>query len=253
MKKTLTTLFLVAILILSGCANQEEKAYDQAMKKGQAALVSKNYDAAAKYFKEALSHKKNDKKATILSAQTYNFNVARRLMDDPDQAIKALNGVILQKSGSGILRKDARELRDQAMTLKQKKTEGASTGTSVSNSEAASSSSSSASSSGSSDGSSAASSSSSQSSSTASSSATVTQQQAEEAVIKAAGYTPDEVYIDTTDDGAYYSMELRENHQNDSAADPDTAPSAGFFRYYKDTGKITQLDLISNTYKEVKN
>jgi hypothetical protein len=46
-------------------------------------------------------------------------------------------------------------------------------------------------------------------------------------------------------------MELRENHKNDSAADPNTAPSAGFFRYYKDSGKITQLDLLSNTYKDV--
>ncbi|GAY75489.1 hypothetical protein NBRC111894_1043 [Sporolactobacillus inulinus] len=78
------------------------------------------------------------------------------------------------------------------------------------------------------------------------------QKEAELAVIQAAGYSANEVYIDTRDDGAYYSMELRENHKNDSAADPDTAPSIGFFRYYKNSGKIMQLDVLSNKYKEVK-
>jgi hypothetical protein len=252
MKKTLLILFTIIALVLSGCANQEEKAYDQAMKKGQDALVSKDYDAAASYFKKALSYKKKDKKATILAAQTTNLLTAKSMMDQPDQAVKSLNAVILQKNGSGTLRKDARELREQVVAVNQKKTEATSSSTaSTGSSEAPSSSSSNTSTSSSDESSVASSSSSTKSSPSKGSSMAATQAQAEAAVIKAAGYTPDEVYIDTTDDGTYYSMELRENHKNDSAADPNTAPSAGFFRYYKDTGKITQLDLLSNTYKDV--
>lgn len=247
MKKTLLILFTIIALVLSGCADQGEKAYDQAMKKGQDALVSKDYDAAANYFKKALSYKKKDKKATVLSAQTTNLLAAKALTDQPEQAVKSLNAVILQKNGSGSLRKDARELREQVMAANQKNTGATSSSSaSASSSEATSSTSSVAPTS--SDESSSASS----TNPAKSSSMTLTQEQAEAAVIKAAGYTPDEVYIDTTDNGSYYSMELRENHKNDSAADPDTAPSAGFFRYYKDSGKIMQLDLLSNTYKEIK-
>lgn len=77
------------------------------------------------------------------------------------------------------------------------------------------------------------------------------QRQAEQAVAKAAGYARDKVYADTRDDGAYYSIELRENHSGDSATDPSTAPSIGFFRYYKADGKITKLDVITNKYKQV--
>ncbi|MCQ2009950.1 MAG: hypothetical protein ABF629_01015 [Sporolactobacillus sp.] len=257
MKKTLLVITMIVALVLSGCANQEDQAYDQAMKKGQAALVSKDYDAAAGYFKKALSYKKKDQKATILSAQTNNFLVAKSMMDHPDQAITSLNAVILQKNGSGALRKDARELRDKVMAAKQQNAEGtsssqASQSSSSTSSESSSTAASSSSTDGSSSSSSSASSGSSSSNTSNSSGETVTQKQAEAAVIKAAGYTPDEVYVDTTDNGAYYSMELRENHTNDSAADPNTAPSAGFFRYYKSSGKVTQLDLLSNTYKEIK-
>jgi hypothetical protein len=222
------------------------------MKKGQDALVSKDYDAAASYFKKALSYKKKDKKATILSAQTTNLLTAKSMMDQPDQAVKSLNAVILQKNGSGALRKDARELREQAMAANQKNTKTTSSSSASTSSSVASSSSAPNASASSDESSAASSSSSTKSSPSKSSSITVTQAQAEAAVIKAAGYTPDEVYIDTIDNGSYYSMELRENHKNDSAADPNTAPSAGFFRYYKETGEITQLDLLSNTYKEVK-
>ncbi|MCO7175165.1 hypothetical protein ACFP7A_05665 [Sporolactobacillus kofuensis] len=256
MKKTLITLFLVTALILSGCGNQEDNAYDQAMKKGQAALVSKDYERAAKYFKVALSHKKKDKKATVLATQTTDFLIAKSFMNQPDQAIKALNAVILQKNGSGALRKAARAMRDKLIAANQKKqTQEPSASTSQVTTSDESSNSSSDSSVGNTDESTSTTSSTSSSQtgkSSTSSSALITQQKAEAAVIKAAGYTPDQVYIDTTDEGAYYSMELRENHTNDSAADPDTAPSAGFFRYYKNSGKITKLDLLSNTYKSVK-
>ncbi|MCL1631423.1 hypothetical protein M3N64_05585 [Sporolactobacillus sp. CPB3-1] len=249
MKKVLFLLFLISALVLTGCANQEDQAYDQAMEKGRAALVSKDYDAAQSYFKKALQYKKKDKKAAILSAQTNHFIAAKSMLDQPDQALKALNAVILQKNGSGTLRKDARELREQVMSAKQKNAEGSSSEQTAAG--AATSSEPSESSNSSSSPSDQPSASSSDSSSE-NSSVSVTQEQAEAAVIKAAGHTPDEVYIDTTDNGTYYSMELRERHKNDSAADPDTAPSAGFFRYYKSSGKITQLDLLSNTYKEIK-
>ncbi|MCO7127160.1 hypothetical protein NIE88_15425 [Sporolactobacillus shoreicorticis] len=256
MKKILLILAMIVALALSGCANQENQAYDQAMKKGQAALVSKDYDAAASYFKKALSHKKKDKKATTLLTQTNNFLAAKSMMDHPDQAIKALNPVILQKNGSGVLRKDARELRDKVMAAKKQNAEGTSSNqTSQTSSTTSSESSSTAVASSAEDSSSSSSTSAATSGSSSSAGAasdTVTQKQAEAAVIKAAGYTPDEVYVDTTDNGTYYSMELRENHSNDSAADPETAPSAGFFRYYKASGKVAQLDLLSNTYKEIK-
>ncbi|SFG28004.1 hypothetical protein [Sporolactobacillus nakayamae] len=252
MKKTLLILFVIAALVLSGCANQENNAYEQAMKKGQAALVSKDYDAAASYFKKALKYKKKDKKATRLAAQTTNFLVAKSVTDHPEQAIKALNMVILQKNGSGTLRKDARELREQVITAQQKNAEKTSSNqSSQSSSESSSGSSPDTQMSSSDDSSSVSSSSGSSATSSNSSGVAVSQEKAETAVIKAAGYTPDEVYVDTIDNGTYYSMELRENHTNDSAADPNTAPSAGFFRYYKESGKITQLDLLSNSYKDV--
>ncbi|WP_353948828.1 hypothetical protein ABNN70_04185 [Sporolactobacillus sp. Y61] len=76
-------------------------------------------------------------------------------------------------------------------------------------------------------------------------------QNALEAVVQAAGYTLDQVYAEVQDDGAFYSIELRENHSDDPAADPSTAPSIGFFRYDKDSGRVTKLDIVSNEYKEL--
>lgn len=80
----------------------------------------------------------------------------------------------------------------------------------------------------------------------------VTEQEAEAAVAKAAGYSLQDVYVDTTDNGIYYSIELRENHKATGNADPLTAPAIGFFRYYKDSGRITQLDIPSDEYKDIK-
>ncbi|WKB35805.1 hypothetical protein QS257_21075 [Terrilactibacillus sp. S3-3] len=57
----------------------------------------------------------------------------------------------------------------------------------------------------------------------------MTEQQAEAAVAKAAGYSLSDIYVDTTDNGIYYSIELRENHKATGNADPLTAPAIGFF------------------------
>ncbi|QAA23825.1 hypothetical protein [Sporolactobacillus terrae] len=258
MKKTLLALFIIVVLVLGGCANQEDKAYDQEMEKGQAALVSKDYDAAASAFKKALTHKEKDHQATLLLAQTNNFIHAKRSINQPAQTKKLLNLVINQEKGSAVLKKDAIALKKQVVTMREGSvTTASAASSSMSSSEAFSEESSSSAVNYSDETAppSAAPSSSGSKASRSSSSTTEVQAQqkeAELAVIQAAGYSPNKVYIDTRDDGAYYSMELRENHKNDSAADSDTAPSIGFFRYYKNSGKVMQLDVLSNKYKEVK-
>lgn len=84
-----------------------------------------------------------------------------------------------------------------------------------------------------------------------SSAAEVTQKEAEEAVAKAAGWKREFVYADTFDDGDYYSIELRENHKAQGEGDPNTAPVIGYFRYYKESGKIMKMDMVSGEYEEM--
>ncbi|RYM04642.1 hypothetical protein EWH99_09535 [Sporolactobacillus sp. THM7-7] len=277
MKKLVTAIMLIA-LILSGCGNRESE-YDQAMKQGRDAIASENLDQAADSFHKALKIKKEDEKALELLSHTQAVQTARRLMDQKayDEAVKAADVVINQSNVSDKLRENARTIKKEAAAKqKQQASEQtkvpalASEGTSKSGESASSDASDasqtiaeSADQSTESDGESSASaeigaeSTPSQSSGAEdSSSVSVTkndaQRQAESAVVKAAGLTMQDVYVYTVDNGSYYSIEMRENHKADSAADPNTAPSVGFYRYYKDTGRITKLDIPSNTYKEVK-
>lgn len=259
MKKIIAAL-VVLVLVLGACGNQSDQAFEKDMKQGRAAIQSENYDAAVKYFNEALSIKKGDRTAEALLAQVSHVRDAASSLKNgnPDAAVKAANAVLLQKGGSGVLIKRARELKAFAEGAKQ--TQTASGQNSAGENSTASSSDTQTGSSSAVSGASGTSDSSSDSPNGASSqpssgvtSEPAAQQQAEAAVAKVAGYTLNQVYVDTTDKGTYYSIELRENHSGDSAADPDTAPSIGFFRYYKDSGRITKLDIISNQYQDVKN
>ncbi|TGA98705.1 hypothetical protein E4665_07560 [Sporolactobacillus shoreae] len=261
MKKIIAAL-AVLVLVLGACGNQSDQAFEKDMKQGRAAIQSENYDAAVKYFNEALSIKKGDRTAEALLAQVSHVRDAASSLKNgnPDAAVKAANAVLLQKGGSGVLIKRARELKAFAEGAKQMQTASGQNSASAGENSTASSSDTQTGSSSAVSGASGTSDSSSDSSNGASSqpsssgtSEPAAQQQAEAAVAKAAGYTLNQVYVDTTDKGTYYSIELRENHSSDSAADPDTAPSIGFFRYYKDSGRITKLDIISNQYQDVKN
>lgn len=270
MKKILAAM-TVLILLLGACGNQQNQNYDQAIKQGQKAIQSESYTSAETYFRHALDIKSADRTASAYLNQLRNFQKAVGSLKhgDPEAAIKAADMVLLEKNGSGTLIRRARTLKDFALAEQNPpQPSSAQTVTSGSDSQPTSGNASSAvSGSSESSASSAAGSTSggtdSSSSAITASSATVqtsggtvklsAQKQAEAAVVKAAGYSMNKVYVDTRDSGAYYSIELRENHSGDSAADPNTAPSIGFYRYYKSTGKITVLDIVSNTYKPVTN
>lgn len=257
MKKVMTAVILTAILMLAACGSGTNTAYNQAMKEGLNAVTAGNYDHAATAFETALADKKADKQATALLAETQALKSAEASMKKGDLigAIDSAGQLIDRPSVDHAVLIQAQEIKDRA--LKDEQATG-STAAIKPQPAAESVSGSSGTSAGGQAGASAAQSADSGGSSAVSGSSqpgssvhTVTQAEAEAAVIKAAGYSPDQVYIDTMNDGAYYSIELRENHQNDSAADPNTAPAIGFFRYYKASGKIAKLDMISNTYKYV--
>lgn len=270
MKKIIATM-TVLVLVLTACANQQDQSYSKYMKQGQQAISSENYAAAEKYIDKALNSKKEDQKATVLLSQLSEIKTVTQGLKsgDYETAIKAANAILVKEGGSGVLIMRARELKDFAETAQQKQLTAGQSPSSESSSQPApdsqvsssnNSSSSSPADSSTSSGSDSAASGSNASSGSSSPQASGTstdesagQHQAEAAVAKAAGYSLSQVYADTTDNGAYYSIELRENHSGDSATDPNTAPSIGFFRYYKNTGRITQLDIISNQYKDVKN
>ncbi|WP_100486674.1 hypothetical protein [Sporolactobacillus pectinivorans] len=270
MKKMIATI-TVLVLVLTACANQQDQSYGKYMKQGQQAISSENYAAAEKYIDKALSSKKDDQKATVLLSQLSEIKTVTQGLKsgDYETAIKAANAILVKKGGSGVLIMRARELKNFAETARQKQlTSGSEQSQSsesssqpapdsqVSSNNNSSSPADSSTSSGSDSVASGSNASSGSSSPQASGSGTdepAGQHQAEATVAKAAGYSLSQVYADTTDNGAYYSIELRENHSGDSATDPNTAPSIGFFRYYKNTGRITQLDIISNQYKDVKN
>lgn len=261
MRKILTAV-TVLILLLGACSNQQNP-YDQAMKQGQKAIESEQYASAASYYRQALKAKGVDQTALAYLNQLKNFQTAVDLLKqgNPQSAMNAANKVLMEKNGSGTLIRRARTLKDFALAEQKPSQSGTSeTVPTGSDSQAASSAagaSGSAASSSASAGISDSSSSSSDVQTTVQTSGgavkTADQKQAEAAVVKAAGYTLSQVYVATRDNGTYYSIELRENHSSNSAADPNTAPSIGFFRYYKSSGKITQLDIVSNQYKPVQN
>lgn len=263
MKKLITMAVALFLIVLGACGTQQQgDSYERAMRQGMSAVRAEKYEQASSYFKSALKAKANDRKATVLLAQVSGIRNAQAALknNSPDKAVQAAEAVLLQKNGSGLINKTARHLKEQAeqtsgQVLSDRSGSSAAESGAGSDSGSSSESSTAASvvSSGNGSGGSASHSSiASPASSKATSGRVDSAQAAIAAVTKAAGYQPNRVYADVTDKGAYYAVELRENHSGDSAADPDTAPSIGFFRYYKQTGRITELNIITNQYKDVK-
>ncbi|MFT8707776.1 MAG: hypothetical protein ABF820_00025 [Sporolactobacillus sp.] len=263
MRKFILLLLVALVPLLGACNNHLGNTYDQVMKEGRQEIHDGNFAQAADYFKQALILKKGDATARALYTQANALAKGKHELKEHQfmAAIQDLNRVITQRGGSGMLIKEARTVKNRA----EKMLYQPQTGSAVTSSQAVTGSSSQPAASGAS-----ATSGESASASSAASASTVTvsgdsgqsgssstpaasaQQKAELAVAAVAGYSPDKLFFLTTDNGAYYSIELRENHNGNSAADPDTAPSLGFFRYYKSSGKIMQLDIVSNKYQEVK-
>ncbi|MFT8318164.1 MAG: hypothetical protein ABF651_07860 [Sporolactobacillus sp.] len=264
MKKLILIILAALAASLGACDNQVGNAYDQAMKQGREAMQLRQYSKAEDYFVQAQKVKKGDRTSAKLLAQLKNLAQGRRALKNNQwtEAELAFNRVIIQKGGSGTLIKQARDLKNKTESARYPSGTVQSAGTDTDGSASTPASTSSSSSvttdkgttvNADSSANSSAQETSSASSAPSSSSENSTQQQkAETAVAEAAGYAPDKVYFETTDNGSYYAIELRENHSGDSAADPDTAPTIGFFRYYKADGRIAQLDIVTNKYKEIK-
>ncbi|WP_010630788.1 hypothetical protein [Sporolactobacillus vineae] len=269
MKKILTAITIMALLL--GACGHQQNPYDQAIKQGQKAVQSEHYTSAQTYFRQALDAKRTDRTALAYLNQLKNFQKAVNSLKkgDPESAINAADRVLLEKNGSGTLIRRARTLKDSALAELSPSQSGSS-GTVTAGSDSRPASSAPASSAEASSSEPAVSTAASSSDGTESSPSSVAadapapaqsggtvkssaQKQAETAVVEAAGYSRDQVYVSTRDSGVYYSIELRESHSGDSATDPNTAPSIGFFRYYKSSGKITKLDIISNQYKPLAN
>ncbi|MFX3617775.1 MAG: hypothetical protein ACE3JK_09615 [Sporolactobacillus sp.] len=263
MKKLILIILAALAASLGACDNQIGNAYDQAMKQGREAMQLQQYSKAEDYFVQAQKVKKGDRTSAKLLAQLKNLVQGRRALKNNQwtEAELAFNRVIIQKGGSGTLIKQARDLKNKTESARYPRRTVQNTGTDTGSAPAPASTSSSSSvttdkgttvNAGSSANSSAQETSSAPSTPSSSSENSTLQQKAETAVAEAAGYAPDKVYYETTDNGSYYAIELRENHSGDSATDPDTAPTIGFFRYYKADGRIAQLDIVTNKYKEIK-
>lgn len=261
MKKLVLIILVALAASLGACDNHIGNAYDQAMKQGREAMQLRQYSKAEDYFEQAQKIKKGDQTSKKLLVQLTNLVKGRHALKNNQltEAELAFNRVITQKGGSGALIKQARGLKNKTEVGLYPNTEtqadGSDTGTNSASQGSASVSSSASSvttDKGTVHAAVADDSSAQATSSSASSSTEALQQKAETAVAEAAGYTLDKVYFETTDNGTYYAIELRENHSSDSAADPDTAPTIGFYRYYKSSGRIAQLDIVTNKYQEIK-
>lgn len=79
-------LTLAGLLLLAGCGNADQVAYNQAIQKGLDILSAEQYEKAEAYFEIALENQPDDEKATAYLAQTQIYREAKDFYDSKEYA-----------------------------------------------------------------------------------------------------------------------------------------------------------------------
>ena len=81
-----TYLLIAGLLLLVGCGNAEQEAYNEAIQKGLDILNAEQYEKAEAYFEIALENQHDDEKAKAYLAQTKLYGEAKGFYDNKDYA-----------------------------------------------------------------------------------------------------------------------------------------------------------------------
>ena len=79
-------LTLAGLLLLAGCGNAAQEAYNQAIQKGLDSLSAEQYEKAEAHFEIALENQSDDEKATAYLAQTQIYREAKDFHDSKEYA-----------------------------------------------------------------------------------------------------------------------------------------------------------------------
>ena len=79
-------LLIVGLLLLVGCGNAEQEAYNEAIQKGLDILSAEQYEKAEAYFEIALENQPDDEKAKAYLAQTQIYREAKDFYDSKEYA-----------------------------------------------------------------------------------------------------------------------------------------------------------------------
>lgn len=94
-----------AAFLFTGCSNQSDESYQNAIQKGLDAIAQEKYEKAESFFEIALDEKADDGKATAYLSQTKAYIQAHDSMKrgDLEDTKKKANEVISIKDGSEAL------------------------------------------------------------------------------------------------------------------------------------------------------
>jgi tetratricopeptide (TPR) repeat protein len=101
-------LTLAGLLLLAGCGNAAQEAYNEAIQKGLDILSAEQYEKAEAYFEIALENQPDDEKATAYLAQTQIYREAKDFYDSKEYAEaleKAKQVVDLENGLEGLIAK----------------------------------------------------------------------------------------------------------------------------------------------------
>lgn len=79
-------LTLAGLLLLAGCGNAAQEAYNESIQKGLDILSAEQYEKAEAYFEIALENQPDDEKATAYLAQTQIYREAKDFYDSKEYA-----------------------------------------------------------------------------------------------------------------------------------------------------------------------
>lgn len=77
---------LAGLLLLAGCGNADQEAYNEAIQEGLDILSAEQYEKAEAYFEVALENQPDDEKATAYLAQTQIYREAKDFYDSKEYA-----------------------------------------------------------------------------------------------------------------------------------------------------------------------
>lgn len=102
--KTFLSVLLFSLL-LTGCGNESEEAYNNSVQKGLDVLALEDYSKAEVYFELALEEKPKDEKASALLVQTVNYGDALQLFEEEsyEEALQKVELIVNSQNGSNAM------------------------------------------------------------------------------------------------------------------------------------------------------
>ncbi|CZR06992.1 hypothetical protein SAMN05216375_13716 [Trichococcus ilyis] len=94
-------LTLAGLLLLAGCGNADQEAYNEAIQKGLDILSAEQYEKAEAYFETALENQPDDEKAKAYLEQTQTYKEAKGLYDSKEysEALEKAQQVVEAENG----------------------------------------------------------------------------------------------------------------------------------------------------------